>query len=1163
MIYQDFGQRMKGILGFLIVLWVGPVFFCGPVEAGDAREIHLVFYGDTGPVGVAVPLPGLLEKAGLSAAKPCYASQVKAVVQAIVQGPSQLQKAKGIRSLLPAGTQLVATEVKDATSITVRLAMGRQFLESEMNDVFADEIIRVFAYPIYDLGRPFQLTIVARPLEEPGAPFKQIPEYLPPPPPAKEKPDAAEAEATPPSLNEGRQTLGGQSPFRGQGQPTGALTGASIFVSPGHGWYYSTTLNRWATQRGNTNNIIEDLSNGEACLNWLVKYLWNAGARVYTVRERDLQTNMVIVDDGGAGFSTTGSWSSATLSGAYNGSLRRTTTVTGSPTATARFTPNIPQRGYYAVYVWYRTAGIGTTTSDARITIHHVGGSTVWMQNQNRDGYTWKYVGTYYFEAGSSPSTGSVVVDNQSSTAGHYVVADAVRFGGGMGDILDPDDPAPQTVSGKPRWEESGRYYRVFMGDNTWAGTVWAMPQYADWECEDGWEGNGGATPHNNAVYVSWHTNAPDPGTGTSSFAYTSSSSWNGPFTGVPGGLELRDSIHNELINDIRAGWDAGWSNRGTHTANFGEINPGNNDDMPASLHEIAFHDTPADAECLRDPRFRQLTARAFYQGIVNFFYSYYYLTEGNADFNDNTLLPEPPTHFRATLNGTGGIHLAWDAPPYNTGDNLLGDAATGYRVYRSTHPKGFADGVAVAGTSYTDTSGLVDGTVYYYRVAATNSGGESFPTETLAVRYQPGGTNPILIVSGFDRLDRFAMIVTGDPYSTNELHREYLDRMNSYDYVTFVAKDIEAYGEFFDSCSNETVENGDISLGSYAAVVWLLGEEAVSDETFSAAEQSVVQTYLSGGGNLFVSGAEIGWDLDRPSGPSSADRAFYNTYLRASYVADDVGTYSAAGAAGSIFEGLTLTFDNGSQIYNVDYPDVIAPAGGSTVAMYYASATGSSIDNFESIGGWRDPNYSGQTNADDASTFTIASSPTYEGFGSGDLYYVWETGNFIREYNSTQPQFPVSATFSIWVYGDNSGHEVRIALRDSDVEIYVNDYLTIDFTGWRQIVWPDVQNNPGTRWYDPGGDGVITGPNIAFDSIQVNKVSGVNSGHLYFDEASYSTGGGGTATAGVQYSGPYKLVHLGFPYEATTSGAVRAEVMEAVLDFFGFGSDVSHWERY
>ncbi len=68
---------------------------------------------------------------------------------------------------------------------------------------------------------------------------------------------------------------------------------------------------------------------------------------------------------------------------------------------------------------------------------------------------------------------------------------------------------------------------------------------------------------------------------------------------------------------------------------------------------------------------------------------------------------------------------------------------------------------------------------------------------------------------------------------------------------------------------------------------------------------------------------------------------AFYNHALKANYVADDANTYSVQGKAGSIFEGLSFGFDNGSLFYDVTFPDVISPTGGATSSLEYVGGTG------------------------------------------------------------------------------------------------------------------------------------------------------------------------------------------------------------------------------
>jgi len=832
-------------------------------------------------------------------------ARLRAAADAALRGPEASPKEEGLAPALPGGTRI--------DEVRVRGDQGGFFvtLPAEMLTDFTPERAQYLSdlFRGIDFNAPAVRRHVLMIRDPADGRHHPLDHFLPAPEPVPRKPGE--------EVVEERLERTGQPPAQGQGRPQGYLSGKSIFVNPGHGWYYNSSLGRWATQRGNTHNIIEDLSNAEAVDTYLVHYLWNAGAGVYTCRERDVNPDKAVVDNGGDGYSETGSWTTATHSGAFGGTYRRAV-AEGAETAAATFTPTIPEAGFYHVSVWY--VGSSSNVDDARITVRHTGGETAVTRNMEVDGYTWTYLGLFHFGAGASASAGSVVVSNLSAEAGDWVVADAVRFGGGTGAETPFGEP---WGSGRPRFEEAGPYHAAYMGcDTCGSSTVTAMPRYAAWENES-WE---------DSVYVSWHTNAPDPGTGTSSFAYASGG-WDYPFNGVPGSLELRDSIHDELINDIRAGYDPGWVNRGTHTNWYGEVNPSYNNEMPGSLHEMAFHDTYSDALDLQNPVFRMIVARAVYQGIVKYFAE----RDGDPGY---TLLPEPPENLRVARNGSGTVTLAWDAPPSDSGDGLLGDPAAGYRVYRSADGLGFADGVDVSGggtTTYTDAS-VPAGTVAYYRVTAVNAGGESFPTETLAVRVSVGETG-ILLVSGFDRMDHGLVVVEDDPNSTEPLHRGFVDRMNSYRYVIPYAGALAACGAAFDSCSDEAVTEGQVSLSGYGTVIWYCGEESTADRTFDAAAQALLQSFLAGGGNLFASGSEIGWDLDyRGNGPS-----FYNNYLKADYAGDDAGTYDVFPAPGGIFDGnASFSFDDGSHGgYDAQYPDQLTPLGGATACLTYSGGLG------------------------------------------------------------------------------------------------------------------------------------------------------------------------------------------------------------------------------
>lgn len=821
-----------------------------------------------------------------------------------LEGPTLLEARRGLKGAFPPGTQLLESRV-EGTRGGFFLSLPQDFLGT-----FTPEKAQDLADLCLGLSRLApQITQHVLMVRDPASGrFETLDFFLPKPDPVPQKDSEMEAAPTP------RAT--GQPPGGGQGQPTGFLTGKSVFVNPGHGWYYNTSTASWITQRTLGNYMIEDHSNAEAVLTYLTRYLWNAGAGVYPCRERDMGSQMALVNDGGAGYSETGSWSTVTNAGAYGGSYRRAA-ASATETATATFTPTVPADGEYEVYLWYY--GTAENVTNAEVTVRHTGGSTTILLNQERDGATFKNLGRFFFRAGSNPATGSVVLSNRSNQAGGFIAADAVRFGGGIGAERPFGEPS---ASGKPRFEEAGPYYASFMGCATCtSSTVTAMPRFVTWEREN-WE---------DALYLSWHSNATGgapTSRGTMSFAYASGG-WDAGFDGIPGGLELRNAVHAEIVADLRAGYDAAWPDWGLHTNWYGEINPTYNSEMPSALFEMAFHDNATDAAHLRNPVFRQIVARAVYQGVVKYF--------ATRDAASYTLLPESPTHFSARNDGTGKVLLAWNAPPSSSHAGLYGDPATGYRVYRSVDGRGFDNGVAVAGTTFTDTA-IAPGQTVFYKVSATNAGGESFPTETLAAR-SGLGLAPVLIVSGFDRIDASLAVVTTDPQSGGTLHRGVVDQMNSYRYMVPFGKAVAAFGIAFDTCSDEAVVAGSVPLAPYRAVLWYCGEESSADVTLSATTRSLLQTYLDGGGNLFTSGSEIGWDLDYLANGAS----FYNGYLKADYAGDDAGTYATTPLAGGIFAGnAAFSFDDGTHgEYDCTYPDQLTPLGGAVACLAYSGGSG------------------------------------------------------------------------------------------------------------------------------------------------------------------------------------------------------------------------------
>jgi uncharacterized lipoprotein YddW (UPF0748 family) len=877
---------------FMLTVLLGLMLFIAiPSLAQPPSELTIYFYQE----GQAVPVarPGDLRGDPQADAETLLAE--------LVAGPTPAERARGLTSPLPPGTELVAVTVSgDEVVVDLRMPLG--FLRDELDPYRSDAIVEQVVKTVHPLG----LHRVHVRAEDERGEFVPVSSFLPRPPAIVPTIPPNDDAALPRPGPAPTPEYGGQPPGFGQGQPQGALTGKAVWLSAGHGWYWSSVLNRWTTQRGNNYGLVEDFSDAEAVNYYLARYLWNAGADVWLVRERAMTEHEIIVDndDGAPAYVETGSWVTSGWPG-YNGGTYRYANSADELSATATWTPDLPEAGWYAVWAWYRH---GTNRpTDVRYEIHHAGGATTVSISQEVHGQTWYYLGEYRFDAGTA---GHLTLLNESDDPGQAVIADAVRFGGGLGSIEEPGGP-----SGEPRWEEAAKYWVRYQGapPEIYGSDVTARPLYAEWESAKGYPGEA-----ESAVFISWHTNA---GGGTGSETYIHN-------TQLPtGSVELQDWIHPELISDLRAAWDPLWVNRGQKTADFGEVRELSL--IPGVLLEVAFHDTedPGDADDLREPAFRQIAARAVFQGIVKY--------HADREGTPVHLLPEPPERLVARYAGPGQVTLTWAPPPCC--DGLGGDAATAYKVYQSTDGRAFDNGTQTISPTLI-LAGLPPGTLRFFRVTALNEGGESFPTPVVAVRTpEEEGWPALLVVDGFDRLDQSAMIPQWESPFLGTAQRMFLERMNRYDYAVEHGGALAACGQAFDGSVNEAVEAGDVELGDYLAVDWFVGEDSVADAALSDVERALLGTYLDAGGRLLISGSEIGYDLVE----MGRDPSFYHDYLQASYLGDDAGTYHFAGVPGGILDGLAGSFDDSTQgTYDVGYPDRLAETPTSTLVLAYTGGT-------------------------------------------------------------------------------------------------------------------------------------------------------------------------------------------------------------------------------
>jgi len=527
--------------------------------------------------------------------------------------------------------------------------------------------------------------------------------------------------------------------------------------------------------------------------------------------------------------------------------------------------------------------------------------------------------------------------DTEQDATDQWVVADAVRLGGGMGDFDRGGKGAGVAkgpLSNRPRWEECSRYYCQYLGapstvydysttDNN--DDVSARSRCAAWDHETG----------EDAVFVSWHTNAPSPGRGTSTYVYgPNEPDGTYQFAGAKGSDELAKALHAEIVNDVRQVFDPKWKDLGIFSAWFGELNPKHNDEMPSTLVEVAFHDTLADADYLREPRFRFVVARAFYQGIVKYF--------AKRDSVAPKLVPEPPAWLTVVSNGPTTAKVRWGASPTDALD-VGGDAATTYRVYLSKDGRGFDGGTEVTGTEWT-LEGLAPGDVRFVRVSALNGGGESFPTATLGLVKGCDAGAAALFVQGFSRLDATQLPVEDlSAYGDGQVQRLAQRKMNRFDYAIEHLQALGAAGLSVDAIDHAAFSQALVPLGGYALIDWAAGEQSSADGTLAAADRAALGTWLGAGGHaLLASGSELAWDLGTQSGPEAAD--WLATWFRAALAGDAAGTYAteASEAGGPLGPLDPMRLDDGTQgTYDVNSADLLAVVAGGQAVLSYAQGKG------------------------------------------------------------------------------------------------------------------------------------------------------------------------------------------------------------------------------
>lgn len=773
---------------------------------------------------------------------------------------------------------------------------------------------------------------------------------------------------------------------------TKGLRNRHISLWASHGRYYDKNKGTWKWQRPNLFGTTEDLFTQTIVVPYLIPMLENAGAIVFTPRERDWQKNEVIVDNDDTATRLSTNYIEISMSKKWKGSPQKgfakhdgvyrdgenpfssgtarmaKSTSSHKKQSMISYQPDIPEEGRYAVYVSYQS--LPKSVEEAHYTVYHKGQQTEFRINQKMGGGTWVYLGTFDFDKGCNQFN-RVVLTNNSKKKG-IVTADAVRFGGGMGNI-----ERGGSTSGMPRCLEGARYYTQWAGApyNIVSASNGANDYNDDINCRSlmtNWLAGGSCYIPGKAgkkvpielclaVHSDAGTDNNDGIVGTLTICTTANedktafSSGQSRFMSKDFARMLLDNVYEDLSYKFSK-----WTKRSLWDKNYSETR---RPEVPSAIIETLSHQNFTDLRYGFDPNFRFTLARSIYKTILKY----------TAEKHGTSYMVQPlqPDNFSIRFKTGNKATLSW-SPQKDLKEPTANPSS--YNVYMAAGSSDFDNGTNTGSTNY-DIE-LEPNVLYRFKVTACNKGGESFPTEELAAVYHPGAEKTILIVNGFHRLSAPETIdnsslqgfdIDTDPgisyghtagwngrqicFDKTKRGREGVSALgycgdelagcfiagNDFNYTTTHAKAIKSANMYnIVSCSSESVETGKINLHDYDCADIILGLEKYSPQdlcyykTFSPAMRQKIKNYTDNHGKLLVSGSYIGSDMTSPE-----EQAFLSDILKVNHTGSERNNKNPS------ITGLGMSFSIYRTIneehYAANSPDILSPVKPAYCPMLYS----------------------------------------------------------------------------------------------------------------------------------------------------------------------------------------------------------------------------------
>lgn len=562
------------------------------------------------------------------------------------------------------------------------------------------------------------------------------------------------------------------------------LNDKNIALWNSHGWYYNINIDRWEWQRARFFGTVEDLLTTSIVLPYLMPMLENAGANVFLPRERDVQTNEVLVDNdftlAPSSYTQTPNWEKEDegfgwqKNVLYNkdhpfkmGSYVKTPCYEKA-TDSIVWKANIPENGYYYVSIGYKT--LSNSTDSAHYEVYHSGGKTSFIVNQQMGSGTWIYLGKFYFTKNTNSAMNKIVLTNLGKK-GTVVTADVARWGGGMGNSCRQDNSniieekknppfvskidSSAKTSNRPRFAEGARYYLQWAGvpdslianqkkdvigdyqDDIYSRSNWVNYLMGGSDFYPKYDGLNIPISACIALHTDSESLGKDSIIGTLGICMTTDD--KGVYPAKYSRMSARDFtdiLQTEIVNDVSKTFGINWTRRGIWDKTYIEARVPK---TPTSLIELFSHQNFNDMKFGLSPQYRFTAARAMYKGIIKFL-----------AFQNNTpyvITPLPVQDFAVELLPNDSVLLSWQ-PRIDSLETTAN--AEKYVVYTRINDEGFNNGI-ISSTNAIKLP-IKQGIIYSYKITAVNEGGESFPSEILAACKAPKEKGKALIINAFDR---------------------------------------------------------------------------------------------------------------------------------------------------------------------------------------------------------------------------------------------------------------------------------------------------------------------------------------------------------------------------------------------------------------------------